>query len=69
MFYRIDTTIVLNSEQDYNALWEDLKLLLNKDTVVSLNKGKSNEEKTVITRHHCMHEEHQPCPKPETIEK
>lgn len=69
MLYKINATIVLNSEQDYNSLWITLKNFLNKDTIISLNKGKINEEKTRISRHECLHEENQPCINPETIEK
>lgn len=69
MLLRIDATIILNSKQDYNTLWETLKNFINKNTVISLNKEKINEEKTQISRHECMHEEHQPCPTPEIIEK
>ena len=69
MLYKINTSIVLNSKQDYDNLWATLKDFIKKNSVVNLNIGKINEEKTKISRHECLHEENLACLNLETVEK
>ena len=54
---------------EYNNVWKVLKTALKKNVVVNINTQQKNEEKSVIKKHNCMHDESKSCNQEEKLVK
>ena len=65
MKYRLKVDLIFDSEEDRDKALNLMKPYLAK--AKDLNTGKSNEEKSHIHYHKCMHDEGKPCEDEHTL--